>query len=153
MQKATFGGGCFWGIEEEFRKLDGVSETAAGYMGGTREKPTYEQVCSGETDHAEVVQLNFDPEKISYTELLEQFWRMHNPTSLNFQGPDFGTQYRTVIFSHSDEQLQQAEESKAALDASRRLLSPVVTEIIPAQTFWRAEEYHQCYISRGSQKP
>jgi len=150
MEKATFGGGCFWGIEEAFRKLDGVIETAAGYMGGTTDRPTYEQVCSGDTGHAEVVQLSFDPDRVGYAELLEQFWKMHNPTSLNYQGPDIGTQYRTVIFFHSDEQRRQAEESKAALDASGRLLSPVVTEILPAEEFWRAEEYHQCYLSRGS---
>lgn len=152
MEKATFGGGCFWGIEDIFRKLDGVTETAAGYMGGTTENPTYEQVCSGETGHAEVVQLSFDPDKISYPELLEQFWKMHNPTSLNYQGPDIGTQYRTVIYCHGEEQCRQAEESKAALDASGRFLTSVVTEILPAMTFWRAEEYHQCYLSRGSNK-
>ena len=149
MEKATFGGGCFWGIEDAFRKLDGVKETAAGYMGGSTRNPTYEQVCSGETGHAEVVQLSFDPARISYAQLLEHFWKMHNPTSLNYQGPDIGTQYRTVIFFHNDEQRQQAEESKAALDASGRLLSQVVTEVLPAEEFWRAEEYHQCYLSRG----
>lgn len=149
MEMATFGGGCFWGVEEAFRKLDGVVETAAGYMGGTTENPSYEQVCSGETGHAEVVQLKYDPELVSYDDLLNAFWGMHNPTSLNYQGPDIGTQYRTVIFYHDDEQRQKAEESKVALDASGRLLSAVVTEIVPAQTFWRAEEYHQCYLSRG----
>lgn len=152
MEKATFGGGCFWGIEDIFRKLEGVAETAAGYMGGSTESPTYEQVCSGETGHAEVVQLSFDLDKVSYPELLEQFWKMHNPTSLNYQGPDIGTQYRTVIFYHGKEQCQQAEASKAALDTSGRFLTSVVTEILPAKTFWRAEEYHQCYLSRGSHK-
>lgn len=149
MEQATFGGGCFWGIEEAFRKLDGVVETAAGYMGGSKAHPTYEEVCSGETGHAEVVQLSFDPQVISYPELLNTFWSMHNPTSLNYQGPDIGTQYRTVIFYHSEEQQQLAEESKSTLDASGRFLAPAVTEIVPAQEFWRAEEYHQCYLSRG----
>ncbi|MDT8420862.1 MAG: peptide-methionine (S)-S-oxide reductase MsrA [Desulfuromonadales bacterium] len=149
MQQATFAGGCFWGIEEAFRKLEGVTSTAAGYMGGTTEDPTYEQVCSGETGHAEVVQLTFDPNRISYRQLLDAFWGMHNPTSLNYQGPDIGTQYRTVIFYHSEAQRQQAEQAKAELDASGRFLSPVVTEIVPAEIFWRAEDYHQCYLSRG----
>ncbi|PLX87815.1 MAG: peptide-methionine (S)-S-oxide reductase [Desulfuromonas sp.] len=149
MQQATFAGGCFWGVEEAFRKLDGVTSTAAGYMGGTTEHPTYEQVCSGETGHAEVVQLEFDPNRISYQQLLDAFWGMHNPTSLNYQGPDIGTQYRTVIFYHSEEQRQQAEQAVAGLDASGRFLSPVVTEIVPAEIFWRAEDYHQCYLSRG----
>lgn len=149
MEQATFGGGCFWGIEEAFRKLDGVIETAAGYMGGSKAHPTYEEVCSGETGHAEVIQLSFDPKTISYPELLDAFWSMHNPTSLNYQGPDIGTQYRTVIFYHSEEQKQLAEESKSTLDASGRFLVPAVTEIVPARAFWRAEEYHQCYLSRG----
>lgn len=149
MEKATFGGGCFWGIEEAFRTLAGVTETTVGYMGGSTENPSYEQVCSGETGHAEVVQLSFDPEVISYPELLEKFWGMHNPTCLNYQGPDIGSQYRTAIFYHDEEQRRQAEESKAALDTSGRYLSAAVTEIVPVQSFWRAEEYHQKYLSRG----
>lgn len=149
MQLATFGGGCFWGVEEAFRQLDGVLTTAAGYMGGTTGHPTYEQVCTGETGHAEVVQLEFDPECVSYADLLDAFWRMHDPTSLNFQGPDIGTQYRSVIFYHDYQQRDLALASKAALDDSGRLLKPVVTEIAPAETFWRAEDYHQGYLARG----
>jgi len=150
MELATFAGGCFWGIEEAFRQLSGVEKTVVGYMGGHTERPTYEQVCSGATGHAEVVQLSFDPDRISYTELLEQFWKMHNPTCLNYQGPDIGTQYRSAIFYHSPAQRQQAEDSMAALGVAQRFLTPVVTEIVPAQTFWRGEEYHQCYLARGA---
>lgn len=151
MEHATFAGGCFWGTEEAFRTVDGVVETAVGYMGGTLENPTYPQVCSGQTGHAEVVDITFDPKIISYKELVEIFWTIHNPTSLNFQGPDHGTQYRTSIFYHSDEQRQQAEESKAVLAASGVYDLPIVTEIVPAKTFWRAEEYHQKYFAK--QKP
>lgn len=151
MEHATFAGGCFWGTEEAFRTVDGVVETAVGYMGGTLENPTYPQVCSGQTGHAEVVDITFDPKIIGYKELVEIFWTIHNPTSLNFQGPDHGTQYRTSIFYHSDEQRQQAEESKGALAASGKYDLPIVTEIVPAETFWRAEEYHQKYFAK--QKP
>ena len=151
MARATFAGGCFWGTEEAFRTLDGVIDTAVGYMGGTTENPTYEMVCTGRTGHAEVVDINFDPEVISYLQLLEIFWTIHNPTSLNFQGVDTGTQYRTEIFYHSEEQRQQAEESKAALVAKDVYDLPIVTEITPAGTFWRAEEYHQQYFMK--QKP
>jgi peptide-methionine (S)-S-oxide reductase len=149
MAQATFGGGCFWGIEEAFRRLEGVTATAVGYMGGATENPSYEDVCSGATGHAEVVQLSFDPERINYPQLLEQFWQMHNPTTRNRQGPDIGSQYRSVIFYHSAEQRRQAEASRAALDGSGRLPARIVTEIVPAATFWRAEDYHQCYLSRG----
>jgi len=148
MERATFAGGCFWGVEEAFRTLDGVIETAVGYMGGTTENPTYPQVCTGETGHAEVVDLSFDPEVISYRELVEFFWTIHNPTSLNFQGPDHGTQYRTAIFYHDDKQRQIAETSKATLDASETFALPIVTEITPAGPFWRAEEYHQQYFAK-----
>ena len=151
MARATFAGGCFWGTEEAFRTVDGVVDTAVGYMGGTTENPTYETVCTGRTGHAEVVDINFDPTVISYQQLLERFWAEHNPTSLNFQGVDHGTQYRSAIYFHDDEQRQQAEESKAALDASKIHLLPVVTEITPAEPFWRAEEYHQQYFMK--QKP
>ena len=151
MEQATFAGGCFWGTEEAFRTVEGVVETAVGYMGGTLESPTYPQVCSGQTGHAEVVDIKFDPAIISYRELVELFWTIHNPTSLNFQGPDHGTQYRSAIFFHSAEQRQQAEESKAALAASGEFGLPIVTEIVPAETFWRAEEYHQQYFMK--QKP
>ena len=148
MGRATFAGGCFWGTEEAFRTLDGVIETAVGYMGGAKENPTYGMVCTGTTGHAEVVDINFDPTVISYQQLLEHFWTIHNPTSLNFQGVDHGTQYRTVIFYHSDEQRQQAEESKAALNASSVHDDPIVTEITQAGSFWRAEEYHQQYFMK-----
>ncbi len=151
MARATFAGGCFWGTEEAFRTLDGVIDTAVGYMGGTTESPTYEMVCTGRTGHAEVVDINFDPTVISYPQLIEIFWTIHNPTSLNFQGVDTGTQYRTAIFYHNDEQRQQAEESKAALIASGVYELPIVTEITSAGLFWRAEEYHQQYFVK--QKP
>lgn len=148
MQRATFAGGCFWGVEEAFRTLNGVIETAVGYMGGTTEKPTYKVVCSGVTGHAEVVDIKFDPEVISYLQLIEFFWEQHNPTSLNFQGVDAGTQYRSAIFYHSDDQRQQAEESKRTLNGSGKYAIPVVTEITPAGPFWRAEEYHQQYLKK-----
>ncbi len=149
MERATFAAGCFWGVEEAFRTLDGVQETAVGYMGGETENPTYAQVCSGETGHAEAVQLNFDPAVISYAQLLERFWAQHNPTSLNFQGLDVGSQYRSAIFYQSEEQRQVAEQSKAELVASGKYQQPVVTEITPADTFWRAEEYHQQYVLKN----
>jgi len=148
MARATFAGGCFWGTEEAFRTLDGVIDTAVGYMGGTTEDPTYELVCTGKTGHAEVVDVTFDSEVVSYKDLVEIFWTIHNPTSLNFQGPDHGTQYRTAIFYHDDEQRQQAEASKATLDASATFVLPIVTEITIAGTFWRAEEYHQQYFAK-----
>ena len=151
MARATFAGGCFWGTEEAFRTLDGVIDTAVGYMGGTTESPTYEMVCTGRTGHAEVVDINFDPTVISYPQLVEIFWTIHNPTSLNFQGVDTGTQYRTAIFYHDDEQRQQAEESKATLTASGTYELPIVTEITSSSQFWRAEEYHQQYFMK--QKP
>ena len=146
MARATFAAGCFWGVEEAFRTLDGVQRTEVGYMGGTTENPTYQQVCSGATGHAEVVDIQFDPEVIDYRQLLEKFWNKHNPTTLNRQGWDLGTQYRSAIFYHTDEQRRQAEESKAALDAAGSYADPIVTEIVPAGAFWRAEEYHQQYI-------
>ena len=151
MARATFAGGCFWGTEEAFRTLDGVIDTAVGYMGGSTESPTYEMVCTGRTGHAEVVDINFDPTVISYPQLVEIFWTIHNPTSFNFQGVDTGTQYRTAIFYHDDEQRQQAEESKATLTASGTYELPIVTEITPSSQFWRAEEYHQQYFMK--QKP
>ncbi len=151
MERATFAGGCFWGTEEAFRTLDGVIETTVGYMGGTTESPTYEMVCTGTTGHAEVVDITFDPTVITYQQLLEQFWASHNPTSLNFQGVDHGTQYRSAIYFYNEEQRQQAEESKAALDASTAYIAPIVTEITSAESFWRAEEYHQLYFKK--QKP
>ncbi len=148
MAKATFGAGCFWGVEEEFRKVPGVRETAVGYSGGTVENPTYEDVCTDRTGHAEVVEVDYDPEKTSYDTLLDVFWNGHNPTQLNRQGPDVGTQYRSVIFFHTPEQEAAARASKERLAASGRFGRPIVTEISPAQPFWRAEEYHQKYLEK-----
>lgn len=136
---ATFAAGCFWGVEEAFRQLPGVLSTAVGYMGGTLENPKYEDVCTGRTQHAEVVQITYDPERISYEQLLHTFWDAHDPTTLNRQGPDVGTQYRSAIFYHSPEQQQIAERSKP---------SSAVTEIVPTQTFYRAEDYHQQYLAK-----
>jgi len=145
---ATFGAGCFWGVEETFRKLPGVIDTEVGYMGGNKENPTYEEVCTDTTGHAEVVKIEYNPEEISYAQLLEVFWNNHNPTTLNRQGPDVGTQYRSVIFYYTEEQKRLAEASKKELDESGRYKNPIVTEIVPADTFWRAEEYHQRYLQK-----
>jgi peptide-methionine (S)-S-oxide reductase len=147
-EKATFGAGCFWGVEETFRNLKGVVSTAAGYAGGTKENPTYEDVCTDKTGHAEAVEVEFDPSQVTYDELLDVFWSNHNPTTLNRQGPDVGTQYRSVIFYHSPEQKSAAEASKKKIDASGRFGRPVVTQIEPAPAFWRAEEYHQRYLQK-----
>lgn len=147
-QLATFGAGCFWGVEERFRTTPGVISTAVGYEGGTMENPTYEDVCTDTTGHAEVVQIEFDSEKVSYEALLEIFWANHNPTTLNRQGPDIGTQYRSVIFYHSPEQKAAAEKSKAALEASGKWKQPIVTQIVPAQAFYKAEDYHQQYLAK-----
>jgi peptide-methionine (S)-S-oxide reductase len=145
---ATFGAGCFWGVEAAFRRTAGVTDTAVGYSGGHLDKPTYKDVCSDETGHAEVVQVTFDPEKISFAQLLEAFWKLHDPTQVNRQGPDFGKQYRTAIFFHSPEQEEIARKSKQALEASGKFPCPIATEISPAKTFWRAEEYHQRYLEK-----
>jgi peptide-methionine (S)-S-oxide reductase len=150
-EKATFGAGCFWGVEETFRTLPGVSSTAVGYAGGSKEHPSYQDVCSDETGHAEVVEVEFDPQTIGYDKLLDVFWANHNPTTLNRQGPDVGTQYRSVIFYHSPEQKAQAEASKAALEKSGKYSRPVVTQIEPAPRFWRAEDYHQKYLQKRGQ--
>ena len=150
-EKATFGAGCFWGVEETFRKLKGVTSTAVGYAGGTKENPSYEDVCSDETGHAEVVQVEFDPSQIKYDELLDVFWSNHNPTTLNRQGPDVGTQYRSVIFYHSPGQKAAAEASKEKIAKSGRFKQPVVTRVEPAPKFWRAEEYHQRYLEKRGQ--
>jgi peptide-methionine (S)-S-oxide reductase len=147
-EKATFGAGCFWGVEETFRNLKGVLSTAVGYAGGTRENPTYEDVCTDKTGHAEVVAVEFDPSQITYNELLDVFWSNHNPTTLNRQGPDVGTQYRSVIFYHSPEQKSAAEASRKKIDLSGRFGRPVVTQIESAPQFWRAEEYHQRYLQK-----
>ncbi len=146
MAKATFGAGCFWGVEAEFRKLDGVEDTKVGYLGGTLENPTYEQVCTDRTGHAEVVQVTYDPDVISYDRLLDVFWDIHDPTQLNRQGPDFGTQYRSAIFFHDVEQEVAAHRSKA--EAQTRIPRPIVTEITPASTFYEAEDYHQRYLEK-----
>src|SRR5216110_3006052 len=140
-EKATFGAGCFWGVEETFRNLKGVRSTAVGYAGGTKEDPSYEDVCTDETGHAEVVEVEFDPAQISYDKLLDVFWSSHNPTTLNRQGPDIGTQYRSVVFYHSPAQKSAAEASKDQVETSGRFKRPIVTGIEPAPTFWRAEEY------------
>ena len=148
MAKATFGAGCFWGVEEEFRKIRGVEATAVGYSGGSLDNPTYKDVCTDSTGHAEVVEVDYDPAAVSYEALLEVFWNNHNPTQLNRQGPDVGTQYRSAIFFHTPEQEAAARASKEALEKSRRFQKPVVTEISPARPFWRAEEYHQRYFEK-----
>jgi len=148
MAKATFGAGCFWGVEEDFRKVPGVTATAVGYSGGTVANPTYEDVCSDRTGHAEVVQVEYDPAKASYDSLLDVFWNGHNPTQLNRQGPDVGTQYRSVIFFHTPEQEAAARAYRERLAKSGKFARPIVTEISPAQPFWRAEEYHQRYFEK-----
>ena len=148
MEKATFGAGCFWGVEASFRQIPGVTDAAVGYLGGQTQDPTYKDVCTDQTGHAEVVQLTYDPAKVTYEQLLDAFWNMHNPTTLNRQGPDVGTQYRSAIFFHTPEQKAAAEVSKAKLQASGRYRSPVVTEITPASDFYRAEEYHQRYLEK-----
>ena len=147
-ETATFGAGCFWGVEAAFQQVPGVIDTAVGYSGGETPKPTYKDVCTDETGHAEVVQVTFDPANVSYEQLLEVFWKVHDPTQVNRQGPDFGTQYRTAIFTHSPEQETIAKKSRAALEGSGKLKRPVATEITPAGTFYRAEEYHQKYLQK-----
>ncbi len=148
MEKATFGAGCFWGVEETFRQIKGVKDTAVGYTGGTLQNPTYKDVCSNETGHAEVVQVTSDPAEVSYDQLLDVFWNAHNPTTLNRQGPDWGTQYRSAIFFHSPEQEAAARASKEKLEKSGRFNRPIVTQIVPAPVFYRAEEYHQRYLEK-----
>ncbi len=150
-EKATFGAGCFWGVEATFRKLDGVESTAVGYLGGTLERPTYRDVCSGSTGHAEVVEVEYDPSKIPYDRLLEVFWECHDPTTPNRQGPDVGSQYRSAVFCHTPEQLTAAKASKLNLTQSNRFSRPIVTEITAASTFYRAEEYHQQYLDKRGQ--
>ncbi len=145
---ATFGAGCFWGVESAFRAVEGVVDAAAGYAGGTVPKPSYRAVCSGKTGHAEVVQVEYDPARVSFEQLLEVFWQIHDPTTLNRQGPDVGSQYRSIIFYSDDHERKAAEESKRRLDESGRLARPVVTQIVPAAEFYRAEENHQRYYER-----
>ena len=148
METATFAAGCFWGVEEDFRRLPGVVDTAVGYVGGTVENPTYKQVCTDLTGHAEAVEVTFDPAKISYQSLLDAFFKLHDPTQWNRQGPDFGSQYRSAVFYHSPEQQEAAEAAKLALQNSKTFRRPVVTQVVPATTFWRAEEYHQQYLAK-----
>ncbi|GGE25600.1 peptide-methionine (S)-S-oxide reductase [Marinithermofilum abyssi] len=148
MATATFGAGCFWGVEALFRQIDGVTDTAVGYMGGNKENPSYEEVCTDTTGHAEVVHLEYDPKVVTYEELLQVFWENHDPTQLNRQGPDVGTQYRSVIFYHTPEQKEAAEKSKAELEKSGKYDKPIVTEIAPAGPFYKAEEYHQRYLEK-----
>jgi len=148
-EKATFAAGCFWGVEDVFRKLDGVVETMVGYTGGSTDEPTYREVCSGRTGHAEAVEMEFDPRKISYGQLLSVFWRIHDPTQLNRQGPDRGTQYRSAIFVNSDEQGKLAKESKELEQSSGKHRGNIATEIGQAGIFWKAEEYHQQYVEKN----
>ncbi|MEO7104449.1 MAG: peptide-methionine (S)-S-oxide reductase MsrA [Gemmatimonadaceae bacterium] len=148
MAKATFGAGCFWGSEVAFQNVPGVTATAVGYEGGSKPNPTYEDVCSHTTGHAEVVQVDFDPAVTSYNAMLDVFWNNHDPTTLNRQGPDVGTQYRSAIFYENEEQKELAERSKEIMAASGRFKRPIVTEIVPASTFWVAEDYHQQYLEK-----
>ena len=149
MAIATFGAGCFWGVEEVFRMTQGVSSTRVGYMGGNSKEPTYEQICNGDTNHAEVVEVTYDPDVISYSALTDIFYDNHNPTHLNHQGVDVGTQYRSVVFSHDVDQAKIAEEKKSNLqDAGRFGGRDIVTVIEPAQVFWAAEDYHQQYLAK-----
>lgn len=148
MEIATFGAGCFWGVEAAFRRVPGVLDTAVGYSGGHTENPTYQEVCTDTTGHAEAVQVTFDPAIVRYEQLLDVFWMIHDPTQVNRQGPDFGKQYRTAIFFHSPEQEAAARKSKAELQASGKFSRPVATEITAGGKFYRAEEYHQRYLEK-----
>jgi peptide-methionine (S)-S-oxide reductase len=144
-KKAIFAAGCFWGVESNFRKVKGVMNTRVGYTGGKFENPSYKAVCSHKTGHAEAIEITFDPSIVSYDELLNVFWSIHDPTTLNRQGPDVGSQYRSAIFYLNDDQREKAERSKAKLEASKRFKNPIVTQIVPASKFWQAEDYHQKY--------
>jgi peptide-methionine (S)-S-oxide reductase len=148
MAKATFAAGCFWGVEATFRQIPGVTATRVGYTGGEMKNPTYKDVCTDRTGHAEAVEVDYDPGKVTYEELLKVFWENHDPTQLNRQGPDFGSQYRSAIFYHSPEQEQAARDSKTQLEKSRQFSRPVVTQIVPATTFYEAEDYHQQYLEK-----
>jgi len=151
LPRASFGGGCFWGMEKWFKKQfsNSISNTAVGYMGGDKNHPSYKEVCSGQTGHAEVVTMNYDPSKVKYEELLMFFWRIHDPTTANRQGNDVGTQYRSAVFFYSPEQESSAKKMKEELQKSGRFSSPIVTEIIPAGEFWKAEDYHQAYLDKN----
>jgi peptide-methionine (S)-S-oxide reductase len=148
MAKATFGAGCFWGVEARFAQESGVTATAVGYEGGALDNPTYREVCTDATGHAEVVELDYDPAKVSYEQLLDLFFKLHDPTQLNRQGPDWGNQYRSVVFYHSAEQEAAAKQTITRLTAERRFSKPIVTQVVPAETFWCAEEYHQKYLEK-----
>jgi peptide-methionine (S)-S-oxide reductase len=148
MEKAAFGAGCFWGVEARFRQLPGVAKTAVGYMGGRTENPSYQDVCNDDTGHAEVVLVEYDPAQIGYDTLLQTFWTLHDPTQLNRQGPDVGTQYRSAVFTYSDAQREAAEQSRAALAAAGKYGRPIVTTIEPAPAFYMAEDYHQQYLEK-----
>lgn len=151
-ERATFGAGCFWGVESAFRRVSGVTDVACGYAGGSTQNPSYEEVCTGTSGHAEVVEVEFDPEQVSFDQLLDEFWNLHDPTTPNRQGPDVGSQYRTAIYCQDEEQEAAARESKAALEASGRVGGPVVTEIAPAGDFWPAEDYHQQYFEKQASR-
>lgn len=148
MAIATFAAGCFWGVEDAFRQLDGVISTTVGYTGGTAKNPSYKEVCTGRTGHAEAVEVEFDPAKVSYLQLLAIFWKSHDPTTMNRQGPDVGTQYRSAIFYHDAEQEEEACASKTTLEKDHVFKRPIVTEITPASEFYRAEDYHQQYFEK-----
>ncbi len=148
MEKATFGAGCFWGVEVQFANIPGVTATAVGYEGGKTQAPSYKDVCTDSTGHAEVVEVDFDPERVSFGTLLDAFFALHDPTQLNRQGPDWGTQYRSAIFYHSDAQKADAEAKIAELTAAGKFTKKIVTQVVPAQTFWRAEDYHQRYLEK-----
>ena len=148
MALATFGAGCFWGVEAAFRAVKGVTDTAVGYEGGTTTNPTYEMVCRHGTGHAEVVQVEYDPAQVRFEDLLEVFWENHDPTQMNRQGPDIGDQYRSVIFYHSPEQELAAQSAIAQLEADKRFYRPIATQVVPAGTFWKAEDYHQQYLEK-----
>ena len=152
LAQASFGAGCFWGVEATFREVPGVKETAVGYQGGKTKNPTYEDVCSHRTGHAEVVHVEYDPSKVSYKKLLEVFWAEHDPTTVDRQGPDVGDQYRSVVFYYTPEQKKEAEAMKAELEASKKFRRPIVTQILPATDFYRAEEYHQRYLEKRGQR-
>jgi peptide-methionine (S)-S-oxide reductase len=147
-ETATFAAGCFWGVEEAFRTLPGVSATSVGYTGGSKSEPTYKEVCTGTTGHAEAVRVEFDPEQVSYDQLLDVFWQNHDPTQVDRQGPDRGTQYRTEVFVHGPEQEAAARASKEREEASGRHGRPIATQITPAADFWPAEDYHQQYLAK-----
>ena len=149
LKKATFGAGCFWGVEKILAKIPGVISTRVGYAGGSAKEPTYEEVCTGRTGHAEAVEVTYDPAKVSYAELLTTFWEWHDPTTLNRQGPDAGTQYRSVIFTHDEEQARLARRSRPLLEEAKVYSSPITTEIAPAGVFYTAEEYHQKYLQKN----